>query len=131
MDNISSYMKRILGLRKVLRFIRVIALFIVFAFALSESESDFPSYRENTIKSTHEEIIIHSHTNIKINEVDKRLAQKARSISLIGILTAILVILITIPIELIFVRCPKCNSYIWSQRYTPHFCERCGQKFNK
>ena len=104
MDNISSYMKRILGLRKVLRFIRVIALFVVFAFALSESESDFPSYRENTIKSTHEEIIIHSHTNIKINEVDKRLAQKARNISLIGILTAILVILITIPIELTFVK---------------------------
>ena len=130
MDNISKYMKRIFFLQKILRAIRVTALFIMFAFLLDDNEWK-QSIPENDMPETKiEEVNTEYQKSININNLEQHLIQKSNKISLVASLIALLVILTTIPIELIFVRCPQCKHYVWGLT-TPNFCAKCGQKFNK
>jgi hypothetical protein len=130
MDNISKYTQRIFLLQKILRMIRVIALFIMFAFLLDDNEwritNPENNIEEQKIETTNQE----QQKSLNISNLDECLIRKSNKINLVGSLIALLVILTTIPIELIFVRCPKCRRYIWTIA-TPNFCAKCGQKFNK
>lgn len=128
MDNVSNYINRRLLLQKILRTIRIIALFMMIVFLVNymELDSSEVNSNENLYYKTLETPSNYPNNAIDIEEF---WIKKARNMSIIGSLTAFLIILITIPIELVFVRCPKCNSYIF-RLGAPNFCAKCGLKFN-
>ena len=128
MDNVSNYINRRLLLQKILRTIRIIALFIMIAFMINYMELNSSDININD-NLYYQASDVPSNYHYNTIDIEGVWTKKARNMSIIGSIVTSLIILITIPIELIFVRCPKCNSYIF-RLDAPNFCAKCGLKFN-